>query len=191
MLFADVVGYSTLPENYLPVYIHDFLVRVSHELAQLPHRPLFVNTWGDALFAVMDEATGLIEYAFALHNAVAHANAALPELPKLLEVRVALHAGPVYADVDPFTGKENFYGAHVNRAARIEPVTLPGHIYASEQFVALLTVEQIAIRQKARQAGQPALYPFICEYVGVLALAKNFGPQVVYHVRKRAAAEAG
>ena len=50
-------------------------------------------------------------------------------------MRIGLHAGPVFEGIDAITGRPNFFGSRVNRAARIEPVTLPGHIYASQQFV--------------------------------------------------------
>ena len=36
------------------------------------------------------------------------------------------HAGPVYEEFDPILKKRNFFGRHVNQAARIEPIVLPG-----------------------------------------------------------------
>jgi hypothetical protein len=33
-------------------------------------------------------------------------------------VRVGMHAGPVYGALDPILGQINFFGSHVNRAAR-------------------------------------------------------------------------
>jgi class 3 adenylate cyclase len=172
LLFADVVGYSHLQEHDVPLYLYEFLTRVSRRLKDLPTQPEFVNTWGDALFAVMSEARPMVAYALALQAAVKAANAEIQGMPHALSLRVGLHAGPVYPGIDPFTGASNFYGSHVNRAARLEPVTLPGHVYATEQFVALLNAECEAARD----------FPFAWEYVGQLALAKNFGAQAVYHV---------
>ena len=57
-------------------------------------------------------------------------------------VRISLHAGPVYRMDDPFTGRANFWGFDINRAARLEPVTVAGHVYATQPFVALLTTEE-------------------------------------------------
>lgn len=175
MLFADVMGYSKLQEQYVPFFMHEFLAHVREELARLPHQPGFVNTWGDAFFVVMDEAAPLVEYALALLEVVTETDWAARGLPGEMNLRVGLHAGPVYECVDPFTGDPNFYGSHVNRAARIEPVTAPGHIYASEQFVGLLTGEMDA-------AG---VAPYACDYVGTLALAKKFGVLPMYHVRRQ------
>lgn len=94
-----------------------------------------------------------------------------------MSIRIALHAGPVFETIDPITGRPNFYGAHVNRAARMEPITVPGHIYASEQFVGLLTAEQVAAQQQLRYASD-----IVCEYLGPLTLAKKLGTQIAYHL---------
>jgi len=89
----------------------------------------------------------------------------------------------VFEGIDPFHSRVNYYGAHINRAARLEPVTVPGHVYATQQFVALLTAEESALRNAAESAGEDWRSPVVCEYVGILELAKNFGDQPVYHVR--------
>jgi class 3 adenylate cyclase len=92
-----------------------------------------------------------------------------------MSIRIALHAGPVFEGENPIRGGRDFFGAHVNRAARIEPVTSPGRIYASEQLAALLTVAQSASGEHA----------FACDYVGSLPLDKGFGEQGLYHIRER------
>ena len=90
-------------------------------------------------------------------------------------MRIGLHSGPVFEKEDPFTHQKNLYGAHVNRAARIEPITKSGSIYASEQFVAML------IEEKARKVGfDMSKFPYSLNYVGTVPLAKNFGTQAVY-----------
>ena len=93
---------------------------------------------------------------------------------------LALHAGPVYEMTDPITGATNYFGAHVSRAARIEPITPPGHIYASQAFAALATA-QAAMPDTA--SGPP---PFTCVYVGQVPLAKRYGTFAMYHVRRTA-----
>jgi class 3 adenylate cyclase len=86
-------------------------------------------------------------------------------------VRIGVHAGPVFSCFDPIIGRTNYFGSHVNRAARIEPVTMPGCAFASEQFAALLEVE-------ARQ-------DFVCEYVGVEELAKHYDRCPLYRLARR------
>jgi hypothetical protein len=55
-------------------------------------------------------------------------------------------------------------------------------IFGSEQFAALLTMGQIEV---ASRTGQERRRPYACEYVGTLKLAKNFGWQPAYHIRRR------
>jgi class 3 adenylate cyclase len=59
----------------------------------------------------------------------------------------------------------------VSRAARIEPITPPGQVYASEAFAALAAAESVK--------------SFACDYVGQQALAKSHGTLPTYHVRRR------
>jgi len=90
-------------------------------------------------------------------------------LPADLTLRIALHAGPAYEFDDPITNTRSFSGTHVNRAARLEPVTPLGQVYGSEEFAALAATQ-------ARQ-------DFICDYVGQVPMAKGYGTLRTYHVR--------
>lgn len=181
LLFADVVGYSQLQEDRMPAFMFSFLQRVA---GHLPPTPRFVNTWGDAIFVLMDDATRLAEYALALQEVVCDTDWTEFGLPREMSIRIGLHTGPVFEGIDPITGALNYYGSHVNRAARIEPVTVPGNIYASEQFAALLTAEQQAAAQGARRAGREWRPAFACEYIGTLDLARDFGSLPTYHLRR-------
>ena len=185
LLFADVVGYSQIQEDRMPAFMFSFLERVAENLPPISG---FVNTWGDAIFVLMDDATRLAEYALALQEVVCDTDWAEYGLPREMSIRIGLHAGPVFEGIDPITGALNYYGSHVNRAARIEPVTVPGNIYASEQFAALLTAEQQAAAHDARQAGQEWQPAFACEYIGTLDLARDFGSLPTYHLHRFQAA---
>ena len=186
MLFADVVGYSMVQEENMHFFVNEFLPKVADELSTVKRIPKFINTWGDAIFAVMDKATEMAEYALALQSAIQNVLLIQTDLPSHLTMRIALHAGPVFEEKDPFTNRKSFYGSHVNRAARIEPVTAPGCVYASEQFVAMLTMEQMRKHHNKLSRSE-----FACDYVGTLSLAKDFGPQAVYQIRKKTRVELG
>lgn len=185
LLFADVVGYSQIQEDRMPAFMFSFLERVA---GHLPPTSGFVNTWGDAIFVLMDDATRLAEYALALQEVVCDTDWAEYGLPREMSIRIGLHAGPVFEGIDPITGALNYYGSHVNRAARIEPVTVPGNIYASEQFAALLTAEQQGAAHEARREGREWRPAFACEYIGTLDLARDFGSLPTYHLRRFQAA---
>ena len=190
MLFCDIAGYSKLKEENIPAFL-EFLERLKQGMVAAGVEPTSINTWGDAIFAVMDKATPMAEYALTMQETVTRLGEEMREkLPDPLNLRISLHAGPVFEAVDPICGRKNFYGSHINRAARLEPVTVIGHVYATQQFVAVLTAEQSAIRSEAVNNGEEFEERFLCEYVGVLSLAKDFGKQTVYHLRRRPEVEA-
>jgi class 3 adenylate cyclase len=81
-----------------------------------------------------------------------------------------MHTGPVFPAVDPVIEIRNFFGSHVNRAARIEPVTAPGAVYVSEQTAAVLAA-----------ANQ---HRFACDYLGATQLAKNYNISALYRLRR-------
>ena len=68
-------------------------------------------------------------------------------------------------------GRDNYFGSSVTKAARIEPVTPPGTVYASEAFAASLA------------AIGPSDYTL--EYVGRLTLAKGYGESRIYRLDRR------
>lgn len=88
-----------------------------------------------------------------------------------LSLRTGLHVGPVYKCSNPVTGRVDYVGTHVSRAARIEPVTPKGEVYASEVFAAIAFAERVD--------------SFSCEYVGQIGLAKEYGTYPTYHVRRK------
>ncbi len=182
MLFADIVGYSKLKEQDLP-QLWRCLEGVTRHLAASAPPIQLIESWGDAIYAVTDNSMDMAAYALALIDAVAALGTADGQLSQPLQVRIGLHAGPVFEGVHPFTGRPIVYGGHVSRAARIEPVSLPGHAYASQQFVAMLLSEESAQAHKAHMTGQLHEHRHDCEYLGNLSLAKDFGRQSVYHLR--------
>lgn len=185
MLFCDIAGYSKLKEEHIPDFL-EFLTRLKAGLVASGIEPKSINTWGDAIFVVMDKATPMAEYALTMQEVVARLGEEMRDrLADPLTLRISLHAGPVFEAVDPIRDNKNFYGSHINRAARLEPVTVKGHVYATQQFVAVLTAEQSAMRTEAVNNGEDFLDKYVCEYVGVLSLAKDFGKQTVYHLRRR------
>lgn len=189
MLFCDIAGYSKLKEEHIPDFL-EFLQRLKDGLTASGIEPKSINTWGDAIFVVMDKATPMAEYALTMQEVVARLGVEMKErLTNPLTLRISLHAGPVFEAIDPIRNNKNFYGSHINRAARLEPVTVIGHVYATQQFVAVLTAEQSAMRTEAVNNIQEFEDKYISEYVGVLSLAKDFGKQTVYHLRRRTAEE--
>ena len=182
MLFADLVGFSRLGEEHVPAFL-TFVERL-HELVMTgPRQPEFVKTWGDGIFAVAGRAIDIAEFALRLRDGVGRISRDVPGMPYPLRIRISLHAGPVFEAVDPFTGLANCYGTHINRTARLEPVTVPDQVFATQPLVALLTAEQAEDRNAAASNGEVYRERFQADYVGILPLAKGFGLEAVYHLK--------
>ena len=172
LLFADVRGFSKLTEEEIPLFVRHFLGTVASELAASPHPPLLTNTWGDGLYFAFDDVRSTGEFALALCERVRGIDWRAKGFQQDLSLRIGLHAGPVYACVDPVTRRPNYIGVHVSHAARIEPITPPGEVYASGAFAAL-----------ARSA---EIREFVCAYVGQTPLAKGHGTFPTYVVHRHA-----
>lgn len=166
MLFADIAGFGRVHDALAPLFQTRFLEVVSSELAACAVPPLAVNTWGDALYAVFESPEDGTAFALGLRDRMATVDWVDAGLSESSRLRIALHAGPVFCGFDPVLGRDNYFGASVTTAARIEPVTPPGAIYASEAFVATLA------------ARRPTRFKF--DYVGVLGLAKQYGEWRLY-----------
>ena len=171
MLFADVKNFSKLSEEQSPAFFKLFLGVVADVLNESPRPPAFQNTWGDGLFVVFDDVIACAESAWRLLKRMKKIDWELHGLPAGMAVRLGMHAGPVFSLPDPIIGRKNVFGSHVNLAARIEPVTLPGCAFCSEQFAALLAVEPD--------------HDFVCEYVGIEKLAKEYDKCALYRLARR------
>jgi class 3 adenylate cyclase len=129
------------------------------------------NTWGDGLYFVFSSVSDAGQFALDLRDGVASTDWPTKGLPSL-NLRIGLHAGPVYACTDPVTLRANYIGAQVSRAARIEPITPTGQVYASQYFAALAAAEGVK--------------EFRCDYVGQTSMAKKYGVFPTYVVRRSA-----
>ena len=92
-------------------------------------------------------------------------------LPPHLALRLGGHLGPVFPTYDPVLDAPGFMGSHVSRTARIEPVTPPGAVYVTEPFAAALVL-----------AGNR---DFVCDYVGHMPAAKDYGRLRMYRLRRK------
>ena len=73
-----------------------------------------------------------------------------------------------FPTLDPVIAAPAFMGSHVSRTARIEPVTPPGAVYATEAFAAALVL-----------SGSD----YAADYVGHMPAAKDFGSLRMYRLR--------
>jgi class 3 adenylate cyclase len=170
MLFADAVGYSRLNEDQIPLFVDHVLAPIAALIDRSQHPPVLKETAGDGFYFVFEKVRDAAVFALELQDLVSGTDWGARGLPPSLGLRVALHCGPVHRIFDPITRQEKYTGPHTSRTARIEPITPPGQVYASQAFAAVAAA--IGVRELA------------FEYVGRTALAKRYGSQVLYHVRR-------
>ena len=169
LLFADVSGFSKMPEQYAPRFAELFLGTCKRILDSLAHQAVHANTHGDGLFLVFDLPSHAAEFALRLQQEIGRFDWPTLGLAPETGVRIALHTGPIFRIHDPVTARHTFYGTHVNRAARLEPVVQPQSIFVTEEFAASLVAED-----QDR---------FACDYIGKMQLAKRFGDARLYRLR--------
>jgi hypothetical protein len=189
VLFADAVGFSKLREVHMYSFIRAFLGRIGELVEDTPvgseRRPIVTNTWGDGIFMAFNTVRAAGHFALQLARAVKLTDWTAFGLPKSMNVRVGVHAGPAISLTDPLTGRPNLIGPHISHAARIEPITphgevcvwcmlcVPSHLqrcssspplsfahvlrrYGSFQFAALLHLEE-----SLAASGSITISPFI------------------------------
>ncbi len=159
ILFADVEHSSQLTDDQQPLLVRHFLGAIGRLSRESANRPFWRNTWGDGLYMVFDDVARAGRFSLELRDTITGTRWDEYGLPPHLTMRIGLHAGPIFSYEDPITGYHNFTGRHTIRGARIEPVTLPGQVYASREFAAL--------------AAAAFADDFTCTPVGRVTLAKN------------------
>ena len=168
ILFADIAGFSALKEppqhRAFFEYVLPLIGKALHEGSGRPEK---VNTWGDGLFAYFRAHTHAVQCALALRDAFRFARWKDNGLPQL-KIRIALHAGEAFVGLNPVTGKDDIIGTEVNRAARLEPVVKPNHVYATKKFKDACPDPDVVFQS-----------------LGEVALPKGWGSEEVYVVGRR------
>jgi class 3 adenylate cyclase len=162
------VGYSKLSEDQTPTFITQFWGAVANLNSRMVQRPEHIETAGDGLYMVFRGVGEAGRYALELSELVTRTDWSARGLPGGMNIRIALHSGPVYWGRNPVTGLPIYTGPHTSHTARIEPITPPGQVYASSAFAAV--------------AAANAVRDFSLSYVGRMPLAKGYGTHGIYHV---------
>jgi class 3 adenylate cyclase len=170
MLFGDIHGFSKLTDAQLPLFTETIMGTLGEVARSHKQHITFVNTWGDGIFVVFRDAGRAAACALDMQDALSEIDLKAAGLPDTLKLRLGGHLGPVYELTDPITDRPNYYGAHVSRAARIEPITPEGCVYVTETFAAML-----ALHNADR---------FSCDYVGNTEMAKHYGRLRMFLLRR-------
>ena len=169
LLIADVKGYSRLGKKEKLLFASNFMGEMAAVLDPFTDRILGRKTQGDSLFLVFKDIKACVESAKALRVRTANIDWTTFGLSSQLVMRISLDAGPCYSYNDPITMQLDFCGDYIVRAARLEPVTPPGNVYASETFVAVakaLGVKNVKF-----------------DYAGQVELPKGYGRMQAFHLK--------
>jgi hypothetical protein len=169
LIFGDVAGFSKLPDASLPAFHKHFMARLARVIDGFGEGALYRNSWGDGIYTVLADATMGARCALALQAATRTDRWARLGLPRTLSLRLGVHYGPVYQGFDYIQNSRTFYGAHVTRTARLEPVTPAGEVYVTDALAAALAIDNAA--------------GLTCDYVGTMPAAKNYGSFPMYVLR--------
>ncbi len=162
LLFADVKGYSQFSERDCILFrkiLHECVAR--DVIAPHAAAILAKNTWGDALHIVLDGLAEAGRLALDLQCWMKRMDWGREGLSLVPRLRVSLHAGLVTRLPNAISGGFDYVGRNTSRAARIEPITYEGQVFASGAYAALLALENppdivldyVGIRQLPKGAG--------------------------------------
>lgn len=169
IVFCDLVGSTELsarwePEAYREL-MRDYRAAV-REVIESSYEGHIVQLIGDGVLAVFgfplaheNDAERGVHAALALVRAVHNLSAREPSAERELDVRVAVHHGPLYVDLD----EDDVYGLATNVGARLQSIAPAGTVVISEQ-VRELVAERFEIEpgraQTVKGVDEP-LQPFL------------------------------
>ncbi|MCP5395452.1 MAG: adenylate/guanylate cyclase domain-containing protein [Sphingomonadaceae bacterium] len=172
ILFADYKGFSRLGERELPLFMDEVMGRIAAVLNEFGDHVEFRNTWGDAIYAIIDEPKIAATMALELQARLEGLPPELTPSGEISGMRIGVHYGPIWVGTDRITGNRLWYGGEVNRTARIEPVTPVGGVYCTESFAAALLIDKCQDCRFTR--------------IGKKKLAKDFGVVELYRLQRDA-----
>ena len=166
-----VAAYEAPVEGELPIFASEVMGGIGRILDDFGDAVLFRNTWGDAVYAIIDDPATAARIALAMQERLDVLPPGLGLDGERAGMRTGIHFGPIYRGIDPVVGNELWYGTEVTRTARIEPVTLVGQVYCTQPLAAMLALGDAA--------------EFDCDYVGKVRLAKDYGELSLYRLSRR------
>ncbi len=170
-LFADVRGFSKLPERHMELFVKAYLGSLAGVIGGFAGDIDYRATAGDGIFLVFRTPALAAACATRMQEASESFDGARHGIDVNLQLRMAIHYGPAHPIHDPILKKDSFAGREIIRAARIEPVTPPGEIYVTEQLASALFLAGVK--------------DYRCDYVGIQPAAKGFGTFRMYSIKPR------
>lgn len=172
IVFSDWKGFSQLSEGDYKKIVKYFLRRLSKELKVYVKNSKVWNTWGDGLIAVFSSGKQTVDFLFDYMKFFKNYDFQGISLPRLIP-RIGCDYGEFILYYNEQTRKKDAMGKKINTAARIEPITASGEIFVTKQF-----------RDAIENLPEEISY-IEFEEKGILELAKKFGDQSLFRLRKK------
>ena len=152
IVFTDIQGSTSIWESSpsamrKALKIHNSVIRKALQ----EFKGYEVKTIGDAFMVAFDDCIDACCFALAVQESLYErddwpsdlANCGLPHVAtspgwKGLRLRLGVNWGDVDVEVDPFTGKSDYFGQTVNKAARIENACIPGGVAVAEEVIEVI-----------------------------------------------------
>lgn len=144
LAYAEIINHQKIGERQMPAFVREFKGAIARLIVETKLKPAVAESWGKSQSFVYDSLQDAALFALALRDMIVRTKWAEHGLPADLGIRLVLHAGPIYAFVDPVMERATCAGLHLARAARIEPITPPGQVYATQEFAALCSAEDLS-----------------------------------------------
>lgn len=169
IVVADIENYTEMN----PAEQREFFNSIFPDISDIIKSNNFIesNSWGDGIIAFFQAPNSAADCAFELREYFREKKWSNDLLPTL-EIRIAIHNAPVWRGYNPIRETTGVVGRGVNLAARVEPVVVPNHIFATESFKS--SFEQ--------QYGDDHIE---FDKMEERELAKGWGKEQLYHMRKR------
>ncbi|MGB0452529.1 MAG: TRAFs-binding domain-containing protein [Bacteriovoracaceae bacterium] len=169
ILFMDAVNYSKLKDQEFVLYERIIQDVIDQIMKSYKFNILSFNTWGDAIHLVFKgvEETGI--FALKFNEALKGHPWSRSGLSQPVQIRTAVHAGPIFKSAGLMNSKAQYVGAHICRTARIEPITPQGQIYTTLEFASLANAELVE--------------SFECAYIGKIYVSKDKLQHPIFHLR--------
>ena len=139
ILFCDVVGSTELSGRWEPETYRELMTRyrsVCREVIETEFEGHIVQIKGDGILSVFgfpvaheNDAERAVRAGLALVRAVRKLSPRGTNDDQSLEVRVAVHNGPLYVDLD----EDDVYGLAANVGARLQAIAAPGTVVLSDE----------------------------------------------------------
>jgi len=182
ILFSDVQNFSKLTKDQAKVFGEEVLPSLGLKIQAYRRSLIDLNTWGDSIFATSEDAMQLTRMAMEIRDFFLRP-ASNHDLLGILKIRIALDFGLVDIGANPITKtKRACRGPRLSLPARLEPVTPPNTVFATEDLARHLAgnyPDQVQVTYLTENNAPPEIRKdgilYLQEFVNTIYLPKDSG----------------